>query len=338
MRRRQQPPIIPPYPAQWAAAVPGFAQLPRFPRPDTASPIPHPWRRRQPARPQHPALPRPPAPVPQPDPKIPQNWLSVSDTLPLAPRTSDHYAGKWVKQPGRRQSFLARYTGRPPPPPPARDGCHGGIRLRFCVNPTGHPVHRPTITQPRHAIEGLRGRRRPAAPTGQPTASHPHRGKVSGWPARQEHGLTLVGIHYAAGPASSLYVSYGPCSSVPASGCHHRAVPDDPTGLTEQALNLFLLAASPSGTRKTMTKSHALRSQAVAPTTWNPAARTIPRCPLSPVNRPSIINRPSTFNRQSSTANRLTSEKEPPSPMTTALSPPTRRRLPRCPRPPEPPA
>ena len=83
----------------------------------------------------------------------------------------------------------------------------------------------------------------------------------------------------SAGPASSLYVSCGPCSSVPASGCHHRPVPDDPTGSPEQALNLFLPAVSPSGTRKTMTKSHALRSQAVAPTTWNPkASPSLPRC------------------------------------------------------------
>ena len=29
----------------------------------------------------------------------------------------------------------------------------------------------------------------------------------------------------SAGPASSLCVSYGPCSSAPASGCHHRPVP-----------------------------------------------------------------------------------------------------------------
>ena len=82
----------------------------------------------------------------------------------------------------------------------------------------------------------------------------------------------------------------------------------DPTGLPEQALNLLLLAVSPSGTRKTMTKSHALRSQAVAPTTWNPAARTIPRCPF-------IIR------RQSSTANRQPS------------NPPQRSRLPNDNRP-----
>ena len=58
----------------------------------------------------------------------------------------------------------------------------------------------------------------------------------------------------SAGPAPSLYVLYGPCSSVPASGCHHRPVPDDRTGSPEQALNLFLLVVSPSGTRKTRTK------------------------------------------------------------------------------------
>ena len=157
----------------------------------------------------------------------------------------------------------------------------------------------------------------------------PTPGESSGWPARQEHGLTLVGIHYAAGPASSPYVSCGPCSSVPASGCHHRAVPDDRTGSPEQALNLLLLVVSPSGTRKTMTKSHALRSQAVAPTTWNPAARTTPGVPHQPsVNCQPSIARPSSNPPQRS---RL--------PMTTALPPRTCcRPPPRCPRPPEPPS
>ena len=107
-------------------------------------------------------------------------------TRPLRPQTSVPYDGTWVKQPGRRQSFLARYTGRPPPPLPARDGQRGGKRLAFVSTQPDIPVHRPTITQPRHAIKWLRGRRWSAAPTSQPSASHPHRGKLrAGRPARK---------------------------------------------------------------------------------------------------------------------------------------------------------
>ena len=61
----------------------------------------------------HPVLRRPIRP---PEFKIGRRLMTAR---PLRPRTSDHYAGKWVKQPSRRQSFLARYTGRPPPRCPA---------------------------------------------------------------------------------------------------------------------------------------------------------------------------------------------------------------------------
>ena len=42
----------------------------------------------------------------------------------------------------------------------------------------------------------------------------------------QEHGLTFVGTLSIAGPVSSPFHSTDRASS-PASGCHHRAVPDD---------------------------------------------------------------------------------------------------------------
>ena len=173
---------------------------------------------------------------------------------PLRPRTSVPYPDTRVKQPGRRQSFLARYTDRPPPPLPAYDGHHGGNRLAFVSTQADNPVHRPTaqLTASRYQMAAWTP---PASGAHRPTNRiTPTPGENSGWPARQENGLTLCRNPYAAGPASSLYVSYGPCSSVPASGCHHRAVPDEPTGSPEQALNLLLLAVSPSGTRKTRTK------------------------------------------------------------------------------------
>ena len=155
------------------------------------APIPHP-RRRASRRRRHPARPqRPAGPVlrRQFRSRIPKSLktgcLSVTPR-PLRPQTPVPYPDTRVKQPGRRQSFLARYTGRPPPPRPARDGQPGGNRLAFVSTQPDNPVHRPTSTQPRHAIEGLRGRRRPAASTGLPTASHPHRGKVrAGRPARK---------------------------------------------------------------------------------------------------------------------------------------------------------
>ena len=111
---------------------------------------------------------------------------------------------------------------------------------------------------------------------------------------------------YAAGPASSLYVSYGPCSSVPASGCHHRAVPDDPTGLTEQALNLFLPVVSPFGTRKTRTKSPSVTLSGRSADNLESGR---------PDNPPvSLINHPSTANCQPSIINRANlPEKELPS-------------------------
>ena len=202
-------------------------------------------------------------------------------SAPLRPRTSVPYADKWVKQPGLRQSFLARYTGRPPPHRPAYDGQRGGIRPAFVSTQPDIPVHRPTaqLTASRYLRAAWASL---ASGVHRPTIRiTPTPGEIrAGRPARKRPNPCRN--HYAAGPASSLYASYGPCSSVPASGCHHRPVPDDPTGLTEQALNLLLLAVSPSGTRKTRTKSHALRSQAVAPTTWQlRLARTTPRCPSS---------------------------------------------------------
>ena len=194
--------------------------------------------------------------------------------------------------PGRRQSFLARYTGRPPPPLPAYDGHRGGTRLRFCVNPTGQPVHRPTAQ-----LTASRYRRAawapPASGVHRPTNRiTPTPGENSGWPARQENGLTLVGTQpLGAGPASSLYISYGPCSSVPASGCHHRPVPDDRTGLPEQALNLLLLVVSPSGTRKTMTKSPSVTLSGRSADNLESGRPDNPRCPSIIHHQSPITNR-----------------------------------------------
>ena len=161
------------------------------------------------------------------------------------------------------------------------------------MNPTGHPVHRPTINQPSHAIKGLRGRRWSAASTGLPTASHPHRGKLrAGRPARKRpnpcRNFTMQLVLLRRCMYRTARVVLCQPAGVTTAPCRI-----DPTGLPEQALNLLLLAVSPSGTRKTMTKSHALRSQAVAPTTWNPAARTTPRCPFTIRHQPPIANRQS---------------------------------------------
>ena len=92
----------------------------------------------------------------------------------------------------------------------------------------------PNRHPPQHPGRG----RAPGAKTDQATAHPPdpirsslsasrhHRGNHFGLTTGlQEHGLTLVGTQFSAGPASSPYVSFGPCSSVPASGCHHRPVP-----------------------------------------------------------------------------------------------------------------
>ena len=135
------------------------------------------------------------------------------------------------------------------------------------------------------------------------------------------NGLTLVGTQpLGAGPASSLYVSYGPCSSVPASGCHHRPVQDAPTGLPEQALNLFLPAVSPSGTRKTRTKFAFTLSGRSADNLATPAARTTPG-----VLQSSIINRQSpiacpTAKEPPSNDNRPATTRPPPP--ATAMPPP----------------
>ena len=86
----------------------------------------------------------------------------------------------------------------------------------------------------------------------------------------------------SAGPASSLCVSYGPCSSAPASGCHHRPVP----GCRPSK------AAAPGHGK--LGRNSLLRSQAVAPTTWKPQG------PPEPSPMPSIRQLPLT-NCQSST-------------------------------------
>ena len=187
-------------------------------------------------------------------PKSPKIGSAIVTFAPLRPRTSVPYADTRVKQarpPAKLSSALHRTATATTP------GARRAARrqtARFCVDPTGHPVHRPTA-QPTASRYRMAAWAPPASGAHRPTNRiTPTPGENSGWPARQENGLTLCRNPYAAGPASSLYVSYGPCSSVPASGCHHRAVPDEPTGLPEQALNLLLLVVSPSGTRKTRTK------------------------------------------------------------------------------------
>ena len=123
----------------------------------------------------------------------------------------------------------------------------------------------------------------------------------------------------SAGPASSLCVSYGPCSSVPASGCHHRPVP----GCRPSK------AAAPGhgklgrNSRVTLSGRSADNLESGRPD--NPPVSLI------------IHRQPSTA-RQSSIANYPTRRKGAAFPMPTALSSPTRRRLPRCPRPPNPPS
>ena len=91
----------------------------------------------------------------------------------------------------------------------------------------------PSATTPKTRTRAPSHRRTPA--TAHPpdpirsslSASRHHRGKPFGLTTGlQEHGLTLVGTQFSAGPASSPYDLYGPCSSVPASGCHHRPVPE----------------------------------------------------------------------------------------------------------------
>ena len=55
-----------------------------------------------------------PGATPNPPPKSKIRYPQVTPA-PLRPQTSVPYPDTRVKQPGRRQSFLARYTGRPPP-------------------------------------------------------------------------------------------------------------------------------------------------------------------------------------------------------------------------------
>ena len=159
--------------------------------------------------------------------------------------------GKAARPPAKLSSALHRTATATTP------GARRAARrqpARFRVDPTGQPCpptdDQLTVSRYRRAVWASL-----ASGVHRPTIRiTPTPGESFGLAGPPGNGLTLVGIHYAAGPASSLYASYGPCSSVPASGCHHRAVPDDLTGSPEQALNLFLLAASPSGTRKTRTK------------------------------------------------------------------------------------
>ena len=107
----------------------------------------------------------------------------------------------------------------------------------------------------------------------------------------------------SAGPASSLCVSYGPCSSVPASGCHHRPVPET-----------IALKSRRSGTRKTRTKFAFTLS-------GRSADNLEPQGPPEPSPMPSIRQLPIT---NLSERSRL--------PMITARPPPL---PPRRPRPPE---
>ena len=189
-------------------------------------------------------------------------------------------------------------------------------------NPVHRPTAQPTASRYRRAAWAplVSGVHRPA------NRITPTPGESFGLAGRQENGLTLVGTQFQLVLLRRCMYRMARVVLCQPAGVTTAPCRIDPTGLPEQALNLLLLVVSPSGTWKTMTKSHALRSQAVAPTTWNPAARTIP--PVSLHYPPSIINsQPSNPPQRS----RL--------PMPIALPPPTCcRPPPRCPRPPEPPS
>ena len=95
------------------------------------------------------------------------------------------------------------------------------------------PARRPGDSCPdRHPPQPRRGRA-PGAKTDTSNAqsnpkstSYHHRGKPFGLTKRASRKRPNPCRNpISAGPASSLYVSCGPCSSVPASGCHHRPVP-----------------------------------------------------------------------------------------------------------------
>ena len=98
--------------------------------------------------------------------------------------------------------------------------------------------------------------------------------------------------------------------------------PDDPTGLTEQALNLFLLVVSSSGTRKTRTKFAFTLSGRSTDNLATPAARTTPRCPSSTVNQSSTINRSSPALPQRSRLPMTTARPAATSPPPAATAPP----------------
>ena len=253
--------------------------------------------------------------------KPPENRTPIIDTPPLAPpniRPLCWQVGKAARPPAKLSS--ARHRTATATTPGARRASRRQ-QARFRVGPTGQPCP-PTddhSTASRYRMAAWV--RWSAALTGLPSASCPP-GESFGLAGPPGTRPNPCRNPYAAGLAPSLYVSYGPCSSVPASGCHHRPVPDDPTGLPEQALNLLLLVVSPSGTRKTRTKS--------------------PRVTLSGRSTDNLEsgrpdNPPVSLNHQSSIANRQSPA--PPQrsrlPMTTALPPPARRPLLRHPRPPE---
>ena len=113
------------------------------------------------------------------------------------------------------------------------------------------PARRPGNSCPdRHPPQPRRGRAPGAktdtsyAQSNPKSTSYHHRGKPFGLTKRasrkRPNPLSEPNFSWSA---SSLCVSYGPCSSVPASGCHHRPVPGCPA-----------LKSRRSGTRKTRTK------------------------------------------------------------------------------------
>ena len=170
------------------------------------------------------------------------------------------------------------------------------------------PARRPGDSCPdRHPPQPRRGRA-PGAKT-DPAMPNPIRNRRRTTIGEQPFGLTKRASRkrpnpcrnlISAGPASSPYDLCGPCSSVPASGCHHRPVPETTA-----------LKSRRSGTRKTRTK-FALRSQAVAPTTWKPQG------PPEPSPMPPLTNCPSpTYRKGADFPMTMT--------MTTAALPPTAR-------------
>ena len=180
-----------------------YASFRRQPEFGSAPLAAHPPARTSAFRPPQVPTPLNPALPPNPPAGI-QNCRRQMTPAPLHLRTSVHYADTRVKQPGRRQLSSA-LLWLPPPHRPAYDGHRGGKRLRFRVNPTGQPC----------------------PPTNQPTASRQHREKIR-VAGPQKHGLTFVGTLSTAGPVSSPIHSTNRVP-LPASGCHHRAVLDNPS-------------------------------------------------------------------------------------------------------------